>query len=198
MDDQNQDGITPAADMTPRRDAVRTLGAAGAAVLGLIGLQAGTEARDKQVGSEKKRRKKGKRGPTGPTGPAGSSTGGGPTGPTGPAGPAGATGATGAPGATGATGSISPANLNLLRYNGSSQTITGPNGGVVTLVSGSCGTGELLVSGGWQADISGDVCFTETEGFGASNDFWQVTVRCLNGGTMTNAFATAYCLAVAP
>ena len=174
--------------MTPRRDAVRTLGAAGAAVLGLIGLQVGAEAKGKQAGSEhhkhKRNRKRGRTGPTGPTGPAGSGSGS--TGPTGPT------------GATGATGSISLANLNLVRYNGSSQSITGPNGGVVTLVSGSCGTGELLVSGGWQADISGDVCFTETEGFGPSNDFWQVTVRCLNGGTITNAFATAYCLAVAP
>lgn len=188
MDDQNQDGITPAADITARRDAVRTLGAAGAAVLGLIGLQAGTEAKDKQAGSEKKRRKKGKRGPTGPTGPAGSSTGGGPTGPTGPAGPTGATGA------TGATGSISLANLNLVRYDGTSQSIAV----TATLVSGQCGSEEILVSGGWQADIVGDVCFTETEGFGASNDTWEVTVRCLNGGSATNAFATAYCLAVAP
>lgn len=190
MDDQNQNGITPAVDMTPRRDAVRTLGAAGAAVLGLIGLQAGVEAKDKQAGSEKKRRKKGKRGPTGPTGPAGSSTGGGPTGPVGPTGPAGPAGATGA---TGATGSISLANLNLVRYNGTSQSIAV----TATLVSGTCGAGELLVSGGWQADIVGDVCFTETEGFGASNDTWEVTVRCLNGGSATNAFAIAYCLAVA-
>jgi hypothetical protein len=54
------------------------------------------------------------------------------------------------------------------------------------------------VSGGWQADIFGNVCFTETEGFGPSNDTWQVTVRCLNGGSAANAFATAYCLAAAP
>jgi hypothetical protein len=186
LDDQKQDDFTPAVEMTPRRDAVRSLGVAGATVLGLIGLQGGTEAQGKEAGSERKRRKKGKRGPTGPTGPAGS--GAGPTGPTGPAGPAGATGA------TGATGSISLANLNLVRHDGTPQPITV----TATLVSGQCDSDEILVSGGWQADIVGDVCFTETEGFGASNDTWEVTVRCLNGGSATNAFATAYCLAVAP
>jgi hypothetical protein len=187
LDDQKQDDFTPAVEMTPRRDAVRSLGVAGATVLGLIGLQAGTEAQSKEAGSERKRRKKGKRGPTGPTGPTGS--GAGPTGPTGPAGPAGATGA------TGATGSISLANLNLVRYDGTAVPIA--DGDFETLVSGTCGAGELLVSGGWQADIDGEVCFTESEGFGATNDFWQVTVRCLNGGSATNAFATAYCLSTA-
>ena len=195
MTDPNQQGNAPLANATPRRDAVRALSAAGATVLGLIGLQASVEAKDKQAGAEtrkrKRKKKRGPTGPTGPTGPAGGGTGAGPTGPTGPAGPPGATGA------TGPTGSISLTSLNLVRHDGPPQSITGPSGGVVTLTSGACLAGELLVSGGWQANISGDVCFTETEGFAVSNDQWTVTVRCLNGGTMTNAFATAYCLAVA-
>lgn len=63
---------------TPRRQAVRSLGAAGAALLGAMGMSAqSTETRakgkDKQVGSEKKGKKgkKGKRGPAGPAGPQG-------------------------------------------------------------------------------------------------------------------------------
>jgi hypothetical protein len=61
---------------TPRRQAVRTLGAAGAALLGAMGMSAqSTETRakgkNKQVASEKKGKKwkKGKRGPAGPAGP---------------------------------------------------------------------------------------------------------------------------------
>jgi hypothetical protein len=115
----------PLDEATPRREAMRTMGAAGTALLGALGLGAMGAAAKKnkhQVGSEKKR-KKGKRGPkgptgptgpgggergptgpTGPTGPAGGGTGGGPTGPTGPMGKSGDPGATGATGPTGPTG----------------------------------------------------------------------------------------------
>ncbi|MFN8662285.1 MAG: hypothetical protein U0075_10365 [Thermomicrobiales bacterium] len=194
MEEQDQVGVTAAAEATPRRDAVRTLSAAGAAVLGLIGLQTAGDARNQQAGSEnnrRKRRKKGKRGPTGPAGPTGPTGGGTGAGPTGPAGPIGATGP------TGPTGPTSLAGLSLVSHDGTAQNIA--DGAVATLVSGSCQAGELLVSGGWDAAaITGDVCFTETTGRGPTNDQWTVTVRCLNGGTATGAFATAYCLAVTP
>ena len=190
MTDPNQQGNAPLANATPRRDAVRALSAAGATVLGLIGLQASVEAKDKQAGAEtrkrKRKKKRGPTGPTGPTGPAGGGTGAGPTGPTGPAGP---------PGATGATGPASLAAFTVIPRAGTPQDI--PDSGVVTLESAACQDGELLVSGGWQATISGDVCFTESEGFNAQGDQWSVTVRCLNGGSAEDAVATAYCLALA-
>ena len=193
MTDPNQQGNAPLANATPRRDAVRALSAAGATVLGLIGLQASVEAKDKQAGAEtrkrKRKKKRGPTGPTGPTGPAGSGTGAGPTGPTGPAGPPGATGA------TGATGPASLAAFTVIPRAGTPEDI--PTSGVVTLESDACQEGELLVSAGWQATISGEVCFTETEGFNAQGDRWSVTVRCLTGGSAEDAVATAYCLALA-
>jgi hypothetical protein len=78
QDTTPQGPFTPLDGETPRRQAVRSLGAAGAALLGVMGMSArSTETRakgkDKQVASEKKGKKwkKGKRGPAGPAGPQG-------------------------------------------------------------------------------------------------------------------------------
>ena len=102
------------AQAAPRREAVQTLGRAGAAVLGMLGLRGmvsdpvtAGERKGKnrhRVRAEKKA--KTKVGPTGPTGPAGVGSGDpGPTGPMGPAGLRGETGPEGAPGSN-ATPSI--------------------------------------------------------------------------------------------
>jgi hypothetical protein len=75
---QNRQGLAGPFDLEidrPRRAAVRTMGAAGAALLGVIGLGAVADANGRgaqRAGAEKKG---GKRGPTGPTGPAGASGG---------------------------------------------------------------------------------------------------------------------------
>jgi hypothetical protein len=55
-----QDGITPFAGETPRREAVRTLGAAGAAFLGVAGLASETQAKGKngRVAAEHRRRRR--------------------------------------------------------------------------------------------------------------------------------------------
>lgn len=73
-----QDPTGPLAEETPRRDAMRAMGAAGAALLGALGMNAASpdatvQGKSKRVGSEKKRTKgkKGKRGPAGPAGPQG-------------------------------------------------------------------------------------------------------------------------------
>jgi hypothetical protein len=78
MDNTPQGPFTSFDQEAPRRQAVRSLGAAGAALLGAIGMSAAsTETRakgkDKQVTSEKKGKKgkNGKRGPAGPAGPQG-------------------------------------------------------------------------------------------------------------------------------
>lgn len=89
-----------------RRDALRSLGAAGVALLAAVGLAGGGEAKkhkgnggnhqhEHRPQAEKKggKGKRGPIGPTGPTGPAGGGTGAGATGPTGPTGDTGATGA---------------------------------------------------------------------------------------------------------
>lgn len=73
------------------------------------------------------------------------------------------------------------------------------DGAIATLVSDACRTEERRVSSGWDAAmISGDVCFTTTTGVGPTDNKRMITVCCLNGGTVTGVFATAYCVAAAP
>jgi hypothetical protein len=69
-------------------------------------------------------------------------------------------------GPTGPTGSINLSGLTLVSHEGPPQSIDDSE--VVTLVSNVCEAGELLVSGGWEATISGEVCFTETQGAASS------------------------------
>jgi hypothetical protein len=108
-----------------RRNALRSLSAAGMALLAAIGLaEAGEAKKNKHHGGGNNHRKQaqaagkkggkgkskpGPTGPTGPTGPAGGGTGAGSTGPTGPTGLAGETGPGGPTGPTGGTG---PAGTN--------------------------------------------------------------------------------------
>jgi hypothetical protein len=65
--------------LTPRRQVLRTMSAAGAAVLGVFGLSDAALARKAQGEKNTKKKKAGRAGPPGPVGPAG---------PPGPAGPA--------------------------------------------------------------------------------------------------------------
>jgi hypothetical protein len=111
-----------------RRDALRSLSAAGMALLAALGLATSGESKKNNGGNNHKRRdhdknrdqrksqaekkgggkgKPGPTGPTGPTGPAGGGTGAGSTGPTGPTGAQGNTGNTGATGPTGPAGAAS-------------------------------------------------------------------------------------------
>lgn len=127
-----------------RRDALRSLSAAGVALVAAFGQSIGGEAKKKNHhhggakghngatarASGKKKGKLGPTGPTGPTGPAGGGTGAGATGPTGPAGAQGATGVIGPTGPTGAKG------------NSGNAGPTGPTGApaptpTVTTTSGS-------------------------------------------------------------
>ncbi len=113
-----------------RRDALRSLSAAGMALLAALGLANGGDAkkqnnhknrdsdsnRDQRKSQSEGKNRGGKRkpgppGPTGPAGPAGGGTGAGSTGPTGP---------TGAQGNTGETGPEGPA--------GAASQVTGPTG----------------------------------------------------------------------
>jgi hypothetical protein len=178
----------PFTEGTPRRDAVRTLGAAGAALLGAVGLSAiHAEAKDKgkgkgndrkrgeRVGGEKKG-KPGKPGPTGPTGPTGLAGGGtGSEGPTGPTGPRGNTGSA-------ATASIvlGP-EVAFVIADGASNEATSlcpagsvPTGGSVTIFNSNC---HLVAS-----DRT------------AAGDGWHGRGRCPSGqGGHTN-FVQAICL----
>jgi hypothetical protein len=127
-----------------RRDALRSLGSAGMALLAAIGLTTGGEAkknkhRDGKNKNDKNRTqaerkgggggkgKPGPTGPTGPTGPAGGGTGAGVTGPTGPTGPAG------------------PAGSSTTRVKDSGQVV-GSNGTARAFVS--CDSGWHAVGGG--------------------------------------------------
>jgi hypothetical protein len=132
MDGPHRDqSLSALAGSAARRDALRSLSAAGMALLAALGLAHDSGARNrkrKQAGNDRKERNQaeGKRGkgkpgptgatgPTGPTGPAGGGTGAGVTGPTGPAGPTGASGAasqvTGPAGPTGPRGETGPAGM---------------------------------------------------------------------------------------
>ena len=106
MDGEGDGPAGPLAGQTRRREAMRSLGVAGAALLGVLGVQGladahpgkgkGTKARKAQrAGAEKKKGggAAGPTGPTGPTGPAGAASGiEGPTGPMGKDGPTGPAG----------------------------------------------------------------------------------------------------------
>jgi hypothetical protein len=129
MDDAHRDRFPSSlVRSTVRRDALRTLSAAGIALLSALGVApVGDAEKHKHNGgnnqhqsqAEKKgkaKSKPGPTGPTGPTGPAGGGTGAGATGPTGPAGAIGPTGSagpasqvTGPAGSTGSTGPTGPA-----------------------------------------------------------------------------------------
>lgn len=136
------------ANPAARRDALRSLSAAGLALLAALGLTGGSEAKKNHGGGNKHKNrthaeKKGKgkskpgpTGPTGPTGPAGGGTGAGATGPTGPQGSSGNTGPAGAAGSAGVTGPAGPEGST--GPAGAASQVTGPTG--ATGPAGSPGT----------------------------------------------------------
>jgi hypothetical protein len=185
MDEIDRDYPLPlSSPLTVRREALRSVSAAGLALLAALGLVDAGEANQKrkhahkqqhrQKGSDHRHGQKGQRGaigPTGPTGPAGGGTGG-ETGPTGPTGPHGATGdtgpegpagtgsqVTGPTGPTGARGETGPqgepgANLRPVIRIGNSSEGPDP-----LLSDALCLPGEVAVGGGASMsnlDPSGD------------------------------------------
>jgi hypothetical protein len=204
MDAPQPDQVTPFDTETPRREAVRTLGAVGAALLGALGLGAAAEAKGKgknrsknehQTNSEKRKQKskRGPAGPTGPTGPAGGGTGSGVTGPTGPTGPTSATGP------TGPTGTISLAGLAIHTKTGTPFAV--PDG-EIRVGSVACDPDELIVGGGFDT--------TTPEGLGGcvptvltiddtvpNPSEWFVAIKCPSGTSATSIEPRAFCLKTA-
>jgi hypothetical protein len=170
------------AEMSGRRDALRSLSAAGMAMLAALGLVSAGGAKKKHhrnngPQAEGKKGKRGPTGPTGPTGPAGGGTGAGSTGPTGPTGPTGAAGSTGATGATGPVGtsgvqtaavvaqqSITTNVYSGLATPGPSVTVTVPQSGMVLVTvtagmnnNGSPGNAFMsFESSGGSGNVSAD------------------------------------------
>ncbi len=158
-----------------RRVALRSLSAAGMALLATLGLAQGGEAKKKNNGdgnhhkdrgqAEKKRGGggRGKPGPTGPTGPTGPAGDGesvtGPTGPTGPQGPQGSTGPTGP-------------QFTVTRVTGA-QFQVGPsssNSGTAT-----CPAGRVAIGGGLTR-VGNDCILSQSTRTNAQT--WSVTVAC--------------------
>jgi hypothetical protein len=216
MDQPRDDAIKPFnGEETPRRDAVRSLGALGAAFLGVLGLGAAAQAkgngkqrnrRKHQAGAEKKKKRKpkmpGPTGPTGPTGPAGSGSGDpGPTGPkgdtgnSGPSGPTGLSGAPGGPGPTGPTGETGPtgpfslAGLKVTERIGPTVTVLPESGNVSSVV---CEAGEVLLGGSYAA-FQMEGCFVVDAGTIGPGSSWFVVIGC-PAGHSASFFAKAHCL----
>jgi hypothetical protein len=151
-----------------RRTALRSISAAGVALLAALGLTDGSGARkntrrkndkdQKHAQAEGKGGGKGKRGPTGPTGPtgpAGGGTGAGATGATGPTGPTGPGGAaslvTGPTGPRGANGTSGPAGLSGWERISSS---TGSNQTRDKIIDLACPGSKRVLGGGYEYNIS--------------------------------------------
>jgi hypothetical protein len=131
-----------------RRHALRSLGAAGMALLAGLGLSDGGDARkaktqdggkghrpgDARADGKGKGTGKGKRGPAGPAGP---------TGPTGPA-----NGPNGSQGPTGPTGPTGPAPTSIIRFGPEEQT----TGSFLQSIA-ECQAGEHAVGGGYQINF---------------------------------------------
>jgi hypothetical protein len=166
MDEPQPDQhVNALAGPSGRRTALRSLSAAGMALLATLGLTTGSEAKKKKNNggknnknnhpqAEKKGGGKGKpgpTGPTGPTGPAGGGTGAGSTGPTGPTGPVGQSGPTGVAGPAGAPGVAGPTGLRgPTGAAGAASQVTGPTG-----PKGTTGaTGPAGVSGTQVATVN--------------------------------------------
>jgi hypothetical protein len=175
-----------------RRDALRSLSAAGMALLAAIGLAEGSEAKrnggkskNKGAGAEHHkrrghRRKKGKRGSSGPSGPTGPS---GPSGGTGGAGVSGATGPTGPRGDTGATGASAAVSI-----------VMGPQVSFASSPSNSaiseCPAGSTPISA--NIGIVNELCGITASEVSAETG-WRLAIRCPDGGSSINA-VQAICL----
>jgi hypothetical protein len=226
MDETRLEQVEPPSHATTglagRRDALRSLSAAGMALLATIGLTHGGEAKNKNKnhggGNDRKDRgqaerrggggksKPGPTGPTGPTGPAGGGTGAGSTGPTGPTGARGITGNTGSMGpagpagaasqVTGPTGRMGP--TGATGPSAPTPTISVVAGATFIVNSGSFNGGTATCPAGTTA-IAGSVhpnndqCFiTSFERFSAQ--IYQFGVRCPSGQS-TIATTNAVCIA---
>lgn len=203
MDQPRDLTIAPfAAEDTPRRDAVRTFGGLAAALLGMLGFGAATEAKGKgkhrhkrkdQTGAAKKRRKPGKPGPTGPTGPTGPAGSGSgsprPTGPTGAPGDIGPTGPAGPRGETGATGPFSLAGLRVTPRNTSAIAVSP---GTSDVLYAGCQAGELLIGGSYSVSMTAG-CYV-WGGEIAPGDLWRVGISCAADNSASFFLATALCL----
>jgi hypothetical protein len=166
------------AGATGRRDAVRSLGAIGTALLAALGLR-GAQAKNNHGGGGKggggnnqkdraqaERKRKGKKkpgspGPTGPTGPTGPANGpAGNQGPTGPTGPAGADGQAGQPGATGPTGPP----MSLGQIGVPFSDVLGATVGSQVESIAECGLGSIPINCGWNYEgNAGDFDHTTTQ-----------------------------------
>jgi len=133
----DREDLTPFTAETPRRDALRTMGVAGAALLGAGELSKVAAAKKRQQKAQaEKKRKKGKQGPQGPQGPQGAAGSGvGATGPQGPAGPQGAT----------------LYGLVTFPVEDTPRAIT-TTVGQATPSSATCPGGSVLTGGGYQLD----------------------------------------------
>jgi hypothetical protein len=219
MDQPRDDAVTPfVAEETPRREAMRALGAVGAALLGMLGLGAATEAKGNgkgkhrnphkhQAGAEKKKKRKpskpGPTGPTGPTGPAGGGSGDpgttGPKGDTGDTGPAGPTGDSGLPGAaggtgptgpTGGTGPTGPFSLAGLHVIDRSGNFVTVDPGSVNLSTANCVAGELVIGGSYSMTTASGCGVIDAE---ILSGVWSVFVQC-EPGFSAGFNAIAFCL----
>jgi len=167
MDEPQPDQhVSALAGPSGRRTALRSLSAAGMALLATLGLTSGSDAKKKKNNGGKNnknanqehhrnrghKRKKGERGAQGPSGPTGAAGSGvtGPTGPTGAMGDIGSTGPLGPTGETGLAGPTGPAGPS----GGTATPVTrvGPQrtGGDSEILSSTanCNPGEHAVGGG--------------------------------------------------
>jgi hypothetical protein len=190
----------PLADATDRRNALRSLGAAGVGLLAALGLAEVGEAKEGKDGRRKGRNHKAKRNQraSGRNAPVSAQVGPpdglpaplqGPTGPTGPTGPAGADSQVAGP--TGPTGAA-----------GSPGTITEAVGERVSVLFGerktgraTCPAGSVAVGGGYLSEVGAPPnlgCFAESS-FRFPETTWEVTIRCPPDNT-TSFVVQAICL----
>lgn len=173
---------------TPRRRAVRSMGVAAAALMGLFGLHGvmapSESAARTRMGTGHRRpraekKAKVKVGPTGPTGPAGpAGVGSGDPGPAGPTGPAGVQGLQGIPGAPGIPGPAgqpgSNATISVTLGEYVVFAVQG-NTGASTGRTSLCPTGYTAISG--NVELGGNAChlvaFNQLEVTG-----WRAVVTC--------------------
>lgn len=172
----------------PRRETVRAIGRAGAALLGILGLHGivsdPTAARERKGkdrhgahAAKKGKPKVGPTGPMGPTGPAGPGSGDpGPTGPTGPVGPAGIQGIPGSPGIPGPAGQ--PGSNATIEVTLGEHVVFAVQGDFRTSISSAsyCPAGYTAISG--NVELGGNVC--RLVGFNrvVSGNGWRAAVTC--------------------
>jgi hypothetical protein len=189
-----------------RRDALRSISAAGLALIAALGLAQGNDAAKKKNKGGKNHDKnrnqaegkkggggKGKPGPTGPTGPTGPAGDGesvtGPTGPqgqAGPTGPAGApslvTGPTGPRGLQGPTGPRGP-QFAITRVQGNSVQCA-PSGGGLCSSFATCPSGSVAIAGGLRQVYSPPGCAL-LQSTRINTQTWEIDVICLGTATAT-------------